>query len=104
MIQFSRTYVSNGLVKNHQLYSRPWNKDPMPFVAQLVVFFLRQDDILAVGTTPLNYTQWCKRAHGKVVRAVSGECCGFGAGGSWYKLLMDGSEIPEANQQPKLDV
>ena len=26
----------------------------------------RQDDILAVGTTPCNYTAWCKRANGKV--------------------------------------
>ena len=79
----------------------------MPFVAQLVVFFLRQDDILAVGTTPLNYTQWCKRAHGKVVRAVSGECCGFGAGGSWYVwYVVDGwlEEIPKPSKQPELDV
>eukprot|EP00434_Breviolum_minutum_P029015 symbB.v1.2.025664.t2/scaffold2506.1/size77480/1 len=29
-----------------------------------------KDDILAVGTTPLNYTQWCKRAHGKDKKAM----------------------------------
>lgn len=29
-----------------------------------------KDDILAVGTTPCNYTAWCKRAHGKDKKAM----------------------------------